>query len=203
MWLRIPHGLEHAVREAQRDQVLHRLPPEEVVDAEDALLGEDAVHELVEAPGAREVGAERLLEHEAGTIGEAGGPQRGHELGERAGRDREVVQPPRVPSELRLGRRDGLLERARVIGAEGGEGQPLGEQPPLLPRGVVGERPARLFPEVVVGTRPSRGPDDPEVLGHQARAVEVVEAGQELPPGQVAGGAVQDDRVVPGDLRAV
>jgi hypothetical protein len=40
----VPHGLEHAVGEAQGDQVLHGLAPKEVVDAEHALLGEDLVH---------------------------------------------------------------------------------------------------------------------------------------------------------------
>ena len=42
----VPDRLEHAVGEAQRDQVLDRLAPEEVVDPEDALLLEDAVDEL-------------------------------------------------------------------------------------------------------------------------------------------------------------
>ena len=44
----VPDRLEHAVGEAQRDQVLDRLAAEEVVDPEDALLGEDAVDERVE-----------------------------------------------------------------------------------------------------------------------------------------------------------
>ena len=35
----VPHGFEHAVREAQRDQVLHCLPAEDVVDAKYPVLG--------------------------------------------------------------------------------------------------------------------------------------------------------------------
>ena len=61
----VPDRLEHAVGEAQRDQVLDRLAAEEVVDPEHALLGEDAVHERVELARAVEVDAERLLEHDA------------------------------------------------------------------------------------------------------------------------------------------
>ena len=67
----VPDRLEHAVGEAQRDQVLDRLAPEEVVDPEDALLVEHAVHELVERDRALQVDAEGLLEHDARAIREA------------------------------------------------------------------------------------------------------------------------------------
>ena len=72
----VPDRLEHAVGEAQRDQVLDRLAPEEVVDPEDALLVEDAVHELVERDRALQVDAERLLEHDPRAVREPGGAER-------------------------------------------------------------------------------------------------------------------------------
>ena len=61
----VPDRLEHAVGEAQRDQVLHRLATEEVVDPEHPVLRHDAVYERVELARALEIDAERLLQHEA------------------------------------------------------------------------------------------------------------------------------------------
>ena len=49
----VPDRLEHAVGEAQRQQVLHRLAADVVVDAEDLLLLEDGVDERCRAPSPR------------------------------------------------------------------------------------------------------------------------------------------------------
>ena len=111
MWSRVPDRLEHAVGEAQRDQVLDRLAPEEVVDPEDALLVEDAVHELVERDRALEVDAERLLEHHPRAVVEARAAERRDRRAERVRRDREVVEPARRVAELLLGLGHGLDER--------------------------------------------------------------------------------------------
>ena len=127
----VPDRLEHAVGEAQRDQVLDRLAAEEVVDPEHALLGEDAVHERVQLARAVEVDAERLLEHDPRVVGEAGVAQCLDRGAERAGRDREVVQTPRVTRA-----RDRLGQRLRRVGREGAELEVLLEALPRLARGV-------------------------------------------------------------------
>ena len=114
----VPDRLEHAVGEAQRDQVLHRLAAEEVVDPEHAILRHDAVHEGVELARAVEVDAERLLQHEARAVGQPGGPERRDRVTERVRRDREVVQAPRLSVEFRLGARHGLLQGLGLLGAE-------------------------------------------------------------------------------------
>jgi len=53
----VPDRLEHAVGEAQRQQVLHRLAPEVVVDPVDPVLLEDRVQPFVQLVGGGEVGA--------------------------------------------------------------------------------------------------------------------------------------------------
>src|SRR5260221_589797 len=62
--LAVPDRLEDAVREAQHEDVLDGLLAEVVVDAKDLVLRERALQLLVEADGAREVVAERLLDHD-------------------------------------------------------------------------------------------------------------------------------------------
>ena len=69
----VPDRLEEAVGEAQGEDVLRRLLAEEVVDAEDLVLAQDLVDEVVELAGAGEVGPERLLHDHPGALGEAGG----------------------------------------------------------------------------------------------------------------------------------
>ena len=61
----IPDGLEQAVRETEREDVLRRLLAEEVVDAKDLLLGEHLVQLGVQRHRAREIRAERLLHDDA------------------------------------------------------------------------------------------------------------------------------------------
>ena len=61
----VPDRLVQLVGEAQRQDVLHRLLAEVVVDAEHRLLGEDAVDHVVELLCAVQVVAERLLDDHA------------------------------------------------------------------------------------------------------------------------------------------
>ena len=61
----VPQRLEHQVGEAQREQVLHRLLAEIMVDAEDPLLGEGGGDRVVDLAAGGEVGAERLFERHA------------------------------------------------------------------------------------------------------------------------------------------
>ncbi len=61
----VPHRLEHRVGETKRQQVLHRLLAEIVVDAEDVILAEHRADGVVDRVGARAVLAERLLDDDA------------------------------------------------------------------------------------------------------------------------------------------
>ncbi len=63
--LPVPDGLEEAVREAEREDVLDGFLPEVVVDPEDLLLVEHGVDALVQLARALDVGAERLLDDHA------------------------------------------------------------------------------------------------------------------------------------------
>ena len=64
--LAVPDRLEERVREAEVHDVLHRLLPEEVIDPEQALLGEDRGQSPVQLPGGVEIRTEWLLHDEAG-----------------------------------------------------------------------------------------------------------------------------------------
>ena len=64
--LAVPERLEEGVREAEVHDVLHRLLAQEVVDPEEALLGEDRGQTLVQLACGGEIGTERLLDDEPG-----------------------------------------------------------------------------------------------------------------------------------------
>ncbi len=60
-----PETLEDRVGEAQRQEVLHGLLAEVVIDPEDLLLGEDLAHRIVDGAGRSQILADRLLQHDA------------------------------------------------------------------------------------------------------------------------------------------
>ncbi len=62
----VPQRLEQCVSEAQREQVLHRLLAEIVVDAEDAVFGEGGFQRLLDLQARGKVVAERLLDRDTG-----------------------------------------------------------------------------------------------------------------------------------------
>ena len=194
----VPDGLEEAVGEAQRQDVLDGLLAQEVVDAEDLLLGEDSVDGLVQGLRRREVGAEGLLHDHPRALGQTGVAQRADDPGHGRRGNREVDEPVGLAADLLLGPVDGVREVVGGAGVGGRVGEPRGELVPGLVRrlaaaelvdGHAGER-----PELVVGERPPRSADDPVPLGEQAGDGEVEEAGDQLALGQVARGPKQHDR---------
>ena len=70
--LATPDGLEERVGEAEVEDVLHRLLPEEVIDPIQPVLREDRGQALVQLTGRGEVGAERLLDDQPRVVGEPG-----------------------------------------------------------------------------------------------------------------------------------
>ena len=94
----IPDRLEQAVAEAEDGEVLDRLLAQVVVDAKDLVLVEDGADLAVQAPRARQVVAERLLDDDARPAAlravdrrSARGPP---PRGARRSRDRCSVAPP-------------------------------------------------------------------------------------------------------------
>ena len=95
----VPQPLERGVAEAQHDDVLHRLLPKVVVDAEDARLVEHRVQALGELARRSERVAEGLLDDDAAALGRlSGGADALGDRGEVLGRRREVVEASGVAS---------------------------------------------------------------------------------------------------------
>ena len=107
--LPVPDRLEDAVGEPQREHVLHRLLAEIVIDAEDLVLAEPAMEELVQLPGRPEVVAERLLDDETdpALLGTPLSDLR-HSRRECLRRHCEIVEPVAIGTALGVE----LLERA-------------------------------------------------------------------------------------------
>jgi hypothetical protein len=113
----VPQVLDEGVGEAEHQQVLHRLLAHVVVDAEDLLLLEVAVQELVQHPGRLDVGAEGLFHHDAvqtpGLV-EAAGVQVLDHRAEIAGLDGQVED--HVGAHAHLGLGQGFLEAGVGVG---------------------------------------------------------------------------------------
>ena len=88
----VPHRLEQRVREAEDEQVLDRLLPEEVVDAVDRVLVEGMMQDRVELFGRLEVAPERLLDDDTSVFVDALRGEALRDVVEQARRDREEVQ---------------------------------------------------------------------------------------------------------------
>ena len=105
--MRFQIGSNRPFGEAKGHDVLGRLLAEEVVDAEDLVLGEDLVHLGVERARAREVGAERLLHDHARVRYQASLAEQPDRRARGRGRDAEVVQQARVAANVGDGRPHG------------------------------------------------------------------------------------------------
>ena len=117
--LRAPHRFEQPVGEADRQDVLHVLLAQEVIDAEYLVLGEHRMQERVELLGRLQIGAEGFLEHHLGPgVGQGCLAQRRHDVGHRHGRHRQVVEHRRVATQVAPGSLDrerrGLRSRPRA-----------------------------------------------------------------------------------------
>ncbi len=88
--LAAPDGLEERVREAEVDDVLDGLLPEEVVDAVEPVLGKDRRQALVQLPRRGQIGAERLLDDEPRVVREPRARELLGDLEEHRGRSGKV-----------------------------------------------------------------------------------------------------------------
>ena len=90
----VPDRLEEVVREAEDQDVLHRVLAEIMVDAEDLLLVEHREEMPIERTRGLQVASEGLLDHDAGICREFGVVQLDDDLLEERRRDLEVEERP-------------------------------------------------------------------------------------------------------------
>ena len=193
----VPQRLEQRVREAQRQQVLHRLFAEVVVDAEDAVFVEHLAHGLVDLDARGEVLADRLLEHDAAVLA---GETRGGEAQARRPvelrRRRHEIEDAVVAGE-RLLQRLGAL-RAAVTGLErriSDARQQIRHRIFLEVFGghVFAQRAFDELAEFLVGHRVARGADERQRRRHEFLAAQVIERRPHHALRQIAGGTEQDE----------
>ena len=157
-------------------------------------------------PGARQVAAERLLDHDAAPgdlvahrVDEAGLTQPGDDRGEELGRDGQVIDPVASRAQGLVDALERLFEslvRRRIVEGAGRKEDPIGELgPDLLEVGTadLGQRLLVLGAEFGVGPV-AAGEADDRGLGRQVAAPrELEERRDELAVGQVAGGAEEHE----------
>jgi hypothetical protein len=199
----VPDRLEDPVGEAERDDVLDALLAQVVVDAEHVALGEHGGDQLLELAGRVQVVAERLLDHHPreppvpATATQAGLADAADGVGEQLGDERQVVQAVAVGAVLAVEAVQQVADAPVGVGVGRGAGdvvQPAGERlPDLLLDGLgAGElldRLAHVGPVLLVGVLAAAGADEGEVLRQQPVQLQVVEGGDDLAVGQVAGAA--------------
>ena len=202
----VPQRLEELVREAQRQDVLHRLLAQVVVDPEDRVRREHRLHDVVELPGRLEVVAERLLDDHAAPLvalglGQAVLGELPADLLEGLRRDGEVERVVAARSAVLVEFIDGFaepLEGVVVVELALHEADALGELLPdrLIERGAgVGlDGLLHLRGEVLVVPLPPGEAHQGEARRQQPAVGEVVHGRHELLAGEVAGDPEQDQR---------
>ena len=188
----IPQPFEDRVGEAEREQVLHRLLAEVVVDAEGLRLAEHRADLVVDLARRGEVVTDRLLQHDARLLGDQAvrtdvATDRTVEIGRRGEiEDTHLlgVEHVRERMPVRLG-----IRRVQPDVADAAAEPVGGVRVEILARDVLTQRLAgALAVGFVVEVGACRG-DDVRVRRHLAVAEPVVERRQQLAQRQVAGGA--------------
>ena len=210
----VPDRLEQAVAEAEDGQVLDRLLAEVVVDPVDLLLVEDLGQLAVQRARARQVGAERLLDDDAGPAAlraaapaVAGSRQAGpvelvDDLRVERRRHREVEEPIARRAAVAVDPVEPLRELdvgGRIVEVTAVVLDALRERLPdrLLRRPVAAvlvDALEQVGAELVVGQVAPREADDGELRRQEAAEQPVVERGSELALGEVAGRSADDHR---------
>ena len=196
----VPDGFEDGVREAQRQQVLHRLLPEVVVDPVDLGLVEDGVHAAVELERAVEVAPVGLLDHHSGELAarrrpvQVVGAEGLDDLRERRGRRGQVMHPIAARAALAVMGVEHLVQAGERVGVVvlARDEPEAGAQ--LVPDGAgVGRGLAGAVAELVVGELAAGHADHRERGWEGVARRQPGERGQELASRQVAGRAEHDE----------
>ena len=132
----IPHPLEERVAEPEDEEVLNRLLAHVVVDAEDALLGNDVVERLVERLGRLQVVPERFLDDDRRALGQSRRLDAFDERRECRRRHREVCDAPIAAS---------LAERSGERSPSGGSGTKCSRCRERREHGLLQRRPRELL----------------------------------------------------------
>jgi len=196
---RVPLRPEEPVREAQRIDGLHRLLAEEVVDAEDLLLGEHLLHQGVERLEVGQRGAVGLLVHHAGARGQPVASQPAGDGGVRRGRYGQEVHHQRLAAtlvaQLAVRPRQDLRQCSGVVLGEPTPrvahpacdlGPVLGQTLLAAQEGVLQPGPERLVVPPVRGAADQAPP-----LGQQTTLVQPHQGRHHHAAGQIASGAEQ------------
>ncbi len=158
--LAVPDRLEHGVREAQVHDVLHGLLAQEVVDPEEALLGEDRGQAPVEIARRREVGPERLLDDEPALVADQTRARRAPRRSRRTSTEASRGRRPGALRPARTSRRRSYIELLLRVPTDVLEpAEELRES--RVVHIVLGglDRLRRVLPELVVGYRPAPDAD--------------------------------------------
>ena len=199
----VPERFLHRVGEAEGEDVLHRLLAQIVIDTVDLRLGEAFGQKDVQIVGGVVVVPERLLADEPGVlaiVGEADVPQVLGDHPHDGGRGRQIEDPVGggAPSFVEIGEllRQGLVgcrvaEVGLIVGDVGGEAPP-GLVLRLPPPAELVDARFQVGGEVGGGDDAVQG-DHLEAVGQALVEPEIVEGGDELPPGEVAAAAEDDE----------
>ena len=192
----VPDRLEQAVAEPKGEDVLRRLLAEEVIDAEDLLLGEHLVQRVVERDRAFEIGAERLFHNDARSARELGLAQHLDRRQRGVRRHAHVVDALGLLGEGLLRPVDRLLESAGA-----GRDRHVVEQslrrparPPSWGRWACCSKTASRA-RARKPSASSASSDTPMIRHFEMKPArhQVKEAGQQLLVGEISGRAKQDD----------
>ena len=204
--LPVPKRLVDAVGEAEDQKVLDGLFAEVVVNAVNLRLVEVAEDLLVQLARAVEARAKGLLDDDANPalvlFGQARLAQLSDRLGVELRRDREVEEAVPLCAVLLVNLFEQLGEFAVAFGLVNVRRQelhPPGERLPHLLVNALGlreldDRSLHLVAELLVRHRRAAQADDGELGGQQVLLHETVERRDELPLGEVARRAEDDDR---------
>ena len=197
----IPDRLEHAVGEAQHQDVLHRFLAEIVIDPVDLVLVYDVQQFVVQGFRRGEVGAERLFDHQpppcaVGLLQHAGAAELAADRCERGRRRRQIEQP------VAAGRAVGFqflqplphgVERGGVlwIGLDAGDAFQKAGCDLVVHRagGVLAQALHQAVAQGVVRGALAGDADHAEFVGQQSGGFKIIERGHHQPVRQVAGGA--------------
>ncbi len=189
----VPQQLEDAVGEAEPQNVLDRLQVQEVVDAEDGVLGERPMQQAVQRLGGGEVLTERFLDDDPAPLRQAS-PGQGFDGGRKHPRRQGQVGHDGLTDWLQ---RRGHLARVGHLGTAVLDGRD--ERVPRLGAEVGGVTFQRL-PNVAAkrGGVPvvPRNAEHGESRREFARRVEPGQRRHQLPGSQVAAGAEDDQPLV-------
>ncbi len=208
----VPDRLEHAVGEPERQDVLHRLLAEVVVDAEHALAREDIGDDTVQLLRRREIVPERLLDDHPAPALVCRGESVLAELGDHDGKERrrdgqvEGVVAVRALLFVELLHRLGQTLPGSVVVELARDETDAGRQlgPDRLAPGracaVLGGLLDQVG-ELLVAEVLAREPDQGKTRGQQSAVGQVVDGRDELLAGEVTGDAEQDEAARTGDSR--